>query len=101
MARQATPNLRIPALKEKKPRVIKTDVLLPEGSVAVYAGVHIARALSEVTADMSLYKGVRLAELLGAVYVQGKKDGARYAREELDKVWDQIPHRNPGKPRKR
>jgi hypothetical protein len=44
--------------------------------VKVYAGVRIGRALDEVTEDMTVYQGVRLYEVLEAVYNQGVKDGA-------------------------
>ncbi|QPC31691.1 hypothetical protein IS481_00445 [Caldimonas thermodepolymerans] len=53
---------------------------------------------------MTLYHGVRLSQVLEAVYTQGKKDGARTAFEELDKkireVHKAVPHKNPGKPKK-
>lgn len=53
--------------------------------VKVYAGVRIGRALDEVTEDMTVYQGVRLYEVLEAVYNQGVKDGAGQP--------------NPGRPR--
>lgn len=53
--------------------------------VKVYAGVKVGRALDEVTMDMTVYQGVRLYEILEAVYDQGFKDGAG------------LP--NPGRPR--
>lgn len=43
--------------------------------VPVYAGKKIGKALEEVEEDLTLYKGVRLAELFEAVYKQGLKDG--------------------------
>jgi hypothetical protein len=53
--------------------------------VPVYAGQKIGRALEEVQEDLSLYQGVRLAEVIEAVYKQGLKDGRG--------------DRNPGRPR--
>ncbi|MDF2916579.1 MAG: hypothetical protein K0S70_796 [Microbacterium sp.] len=53
--------------------------------IPVYAGVKVGRALDEVTEDMTVYQGVRLYEVLEAVYKQGLKDGAG------------LP--NPGRPR--
>lgn len=85
----------------KKPRVVKTVVPLPKGSVPVYFGARIAQALHEVTVDMTLYKGVRLGELLQAVYEQGKKDGARQVKDSFEHMMKQIPHRNPGQPKKK
>jgi hypothetical protein len=87
--------------KNKNPRSVKTLVPLSKGNVAVYAGLRVAHALHEVTADMDLYRGVRLAELLEAVYQQGKKDGARLVRDSFEGMMKQIPHLNPGQPRKR
>ena len=89
------------AKRSKRPRSVKTLIPLSKGSVAVYAGVRVAHALHEVTADMDFYRGVRLAELLEAVYQQGKKDGARLVRESFEGMMKQIPHLNPGQPRKR
>jgi hypothetical protein len=89
-----------PASKPKKPRIVKTLVPLPKGHVAVYFGKHVAEALHEVTVDMTLYKGVRLGQLLQAVYEQGRKDGARAVKESFDKMMKVIPYRNPGQPKK-
>ena len=88
-------------IKSKKLRVVKTLVPLPKGSVPVYFGTRIAQALHEVTVDMNLYKGVRLGELLQAVYEQGKKDGARQVKDSFEHMMKQIPHKNPGQPKKR
>jgi hypothetical protein len=86
--------------KPKKARVVKTLVPLPKGSVPVYFGSRIAEALHEVTVDLTLYKGVRLGQLLQAVYEQGKKDGARQVKETFDNMMKNIPHKNPGQPKK-
>jgi len=86
--------------KPKKPRVVKTLVPLPKGSVPVYFGTRIVQALREVTVDLTLYKGVRLGELLQAVYEQGKKDGARRVKDSFGHMMKQIPHKNPGQPKK-
>lgn len=53
--------------------------------VKVYAGKKLGRALDDVQEDMSLYQGVRLAQVIEAVYKQGVKDGSG--------------GRNPGRPR--
>lgn len=80
--------------------------LIPMGgtNVAVYASPRVSKALDEVTEDMTLYHGVRLAQVIEAVYKQGQKDGARNAIEHLDKlvgdVKKAVPHRNPGQPKK-
>ena len=87
-----------------KPRNVKNIIPLGSKEVAVYATPRVAKALEEVTEDMTLYHGVRLTQLMEAMYQQGKKDGAREAFSELDdklkEVKKAIPHRNPGKPKK-
>jgi hypothetical protein len=50
---------------------------------------------------MDVYKGVRLAQLLEAVYQQGKKDGAPAVRDSFDAMMKTIPHLNPGQPRRK
>lgn len=73
------------------------------GTVPVYAGVKIGRALDEVTEDMSFYHGVRLSEVMEAVYEQGRRDGRRQvfeASDELKKNPD-LAHAKVGRPRKR
>ena len=87
--------------KTKRPRSVKTLVPLSNGVVPVYAGVRVAHALHELTADMDVYKGVRLAQLLEAVYQQGKKDGARTVRDSFEAMMRGIPHLNPGQPRRK
>ncbi len=83
-----------------------TLVTLRSGnSVKVYASPKVRDALHEISGDMSLYQGVRLTTVLDAVYVQGKKDGARQVFEGIDegvaKVKRVIPHRAPGRPKKK
>jgi len=71
----------------------------------VYASPKVGDALREISKDMTLYEGVRLSEVLDAVYVQGKKDGARETFEGFDRsladVKKAIPHRTPGRPKKK
>lgn len=61
--------------------------------------VSTADALKEIEKDMGLYKGVRLHQVLEAVYNQGRKDGALKVFEGVDTMKRQIPHRPPGRPR--
>lgn len=88
-----------------KPRQVKNVVPLGDKEIAVYASQRVGKALAEITEDMSLFHGVRLQQILEAVYDQGQKDGARKTLEMLDgaieEVKDEVPHRNPGQPRKR
>lgn len=75
--------------------------LVGKEEISVYAGKPIREALFEVSRDMNLYHGVRLAQVLAAVYNQGKKDGARTVFERVDVLKAAISHRNPGQPRKK
>lgn len=69
--------------------------------VAVYTSPRAADALEEIVAKASLYEGVRLTQVMEAVYLQGKKDGAKAVFDRLDEVRRAIPHQRPGRPRKR
>lgn len=84
----------------KKPRTIRTNITLLDTSVAVYAGTKVAEALKEVTFDMDIYKGVRLSQVMDALYQQGKKDGARDVFDGVEEMKKKIKHRNPGQPKK-
>jgi hypothetical protein len=50
---------------------------------------------------MKLYKGVRLSQVLEAVYKQGMKDDARDVVHKLDDLKETISYRNPGQPKKK
>jgi hypothetical protein len=83
-----------------------TKVTMHSGvEVTVYASPRVQAALEEVTADLTIYKGVRLAQVLEAVYNQGRKDGARAAFDEVTRgvsaAQKAIPHRAPGRPKKK
>jgi hypothetical protein len=84
----------------KKPRTVRTNITLLDTSVAVYAGTKVSEALKEVTFDMDIYKGVRLSQVMDALYQQGKKDGARDVFDRVDAVKKEVKHRNPGQPKK-
>ena len=62
-----------------KPRNVKNVIPIGDKEVSVYASPKVSKALEEITNDMSLYHGVRLAQVMEALYEQGKKDGARNA----------------------
>lgn len=66
----------------------KIVLALPRsGKVSIYSNQRVLNALSEVQADLTLYKGVRLLQVMEAVYAQGKKDGRE---EALDAVEHQL-----------
>jgi hypothetical protein len=86
----------------KKPRYVLTVLpLAGNKKISVYAGRQIREALLEVSSRMTIYKGVRLSQLLEAFYIQGKKDGARSVFDKVDGLKGQISHRNPGAPAKK
>ena len=86
----------------KQPRYVLTVLpLAANKKISVYAGRQIREALSEVSSTMTIYKGVRLSQLLEAFYVQGKKDGARVVFDKVDGLKGLISHRNPGAPLKK
>lgn len=88
-------------IKKKVPRHQKIDINLPNQIVPVYAGAKILNALREVSMDMNLYQGVKFSQVLEAVYKQGRKDGAREVFDLIGGLQKTIPHRNPGKPKKK
>jgi hypothetical protein len=73
--------------------------------VSVYASKRTADALNEIEKDMALYHGVKLHQVLEAVYRQGVKDGRAEVFANIDKgVADAkkvLPFRRPGRPRRR
>lgn len=75
--------------------------LVGKDEISVYAGKPIREALLEISRDMTMYHGVRLAQVLAAVYNQGKKDGARDVFERVDVLKADVSHRNPGQPKKK
>lgn len=87
-----------------KGKYVRTDIQLVNEKISVYASPRLAHTFREVAYDMDMYKGVKLSQLLEAVYAQGRKDGARSAFESVSVAVDdakgQIPHRNPGQPKK-
>ncbi len=84
-------------------RYQKNLIPLGDKDIEVYATPKISAAFELVTEDMNLIKGVKLAQVLEAVYEQGKKDGARSAFDALsagmEAAQKAIPHKNPGKPK--
>jgi hypothetical protein len=105
MAKKIPSTTSLPTKKTTgKPRIVKNVIPVASGTVSVYATPRISKALKEITEDMTLYQGVRLSQILEAMYNQGKKDGDNDAFSELDKkvkeVKKVILRRNPGQPKK-
>jgi hypothetical protein len=88
-------------VSQRGPRAIA--VPLSDGTVTVYANVKVGNALEELTEDMTLYHGVRLAQVIEAVYAQGIRDGRRQVVEAIGTVTEsrELQYRNPGRPAKK
>ena len=83
----------------------KFKVNLPgHETLTLYAGARILSAFEEVIEDMTLYKGVRLEQVMKAVYEQGLKDGRREVIEQMDAKFkatkNEINYLPPGRPKK-
>ena len=82
------------------PKYKKLEVTLSTRPLTLYAGQKVAAALREVSTDMDLYRGVRLAEVMEAVYEQGMKDGRKEVIERVDAIKKQTNYLPPGRPKK-
>jgi hypothetical protein len=89
---------------KNRPKYKKFDVDLSSGKLTLYAGPKVLSALEEVTMGMNLYKGVRLSQVMKAVYEQGCKDGRREIIEEMDEKFKETKseanYLPPGRPKK-
>jgi hypothetical protein len=69
----------------------------------LYGSARLVEAVQDLVNRMRLYEGVKLAQIMEPVYLQGKKDGTREAFENVDKSLMQakktIPHNRPGGPK--
>jgi hypothetical protein len=87
------------------PRYKKLAIDGNNGSISIYASPRILKALSEATIELDFYQGVKLSEVMTAVYLQGKKDGRREVRAMLDDslgvIDKKLPSRLPGQPKKK
>jgi len=87
--------------RKSKPKYKRTDIELVTQTVPVYASPKVADALKEVSEDLTLYKGVRLAEVMEALFETGKKKGREEIFASIDGVKKLLPYRSPGQPRKK
>ncbi len=83
-------------------RTIKVQLQNTEASV--YTSPRVAKALEDILAATTVYEGVRIAQILEAVYKGGKKAGAREAFNELERgitaAKKQVDHAKPGRPKR-
>ncbi len=70
------------------------------GEIQIYAKPAHADALERIK-EMSAYDGIKMMALIAEVYRQGKKDGANSVFDSIDTIKKAIPHKNPGKPKKK
>jgi hypothetical protein len=86
-------------------RTVRLPVTAEPEDVAIRMSARRADALEKIVGEMSLFAGIKLLDLMEAAYVQGRKDGARAVFDQIDRnvsaVKRAIPHRAPGRPRKR
>lgn len=84
-------------------RTIK--VQLRKTEVSVYTSPNVASALEDVLAEANAYDGIKIGQIMEAVYLQGTKDGAFRAFGEVDRGVAEakklVPHKKPGRPRRR
>ncbi len=95
-----TDDIKGGALARRGYRTVHLPVKAEPGGVAIRMSSRRADALDKIVEDMSLYRGVKLADVMEAVYDQGRKDGARSVFDVLDGAKKEIPHRAPGRPKK-
>lgn len=81
-------------------RTVRLPVKAEEVEVPIRMSARRADALEKIVSDMSVFDGIKLLDIMDAVYNQGRKDGARSVFEEIENVRKIIPHRPPGRPRK-
>src|SRR5437016_4452660 len=87
--------------KKSRPKYKRTDIELANMTIAVYASPRVANALEELMDDMNLYKGVRLAQVMQAVFETGKKKGREEVFASIEGVKKELPYRPPGHPKKK
>ena len=88
-------------MTRSKSRYQKIDIDLSSRGVTLYVGSKVRSALEELTTDVTLYHGVRLREVMEAMYEQGLKDGRKEIIEKLEGIKTGVNYLPPGRPRKR
>jgi sulfate adenylyltransferase subunit 1 (EFTu-like GTPase family) len=76
-------------------------VQLKKEVVPVRASARVADALEELSADMDLYQGAKLHQVLESVDDQGVKNGRLEVFERFAEIQNELPHRPSGRPKKR
>jgi len=93
-----------PAKAKGAPRNKKNVISTTGKQIAIYASPKISKAM-EIIGEMTVFEGVKVLEVIEAAYSQGKKDGARDAFDHIQTgiaaAQKAVPHKNPGKPKKK
>lgn len=70
--------------------------------IKLYTSNNVAKAYHEVLEKLeTLYYGARLGLVFDAVRERGRRDGRAEVFEKLDALKQRLPHRLPGRPRRR
>ncbi len=89
----------------KKRGYTTVKVQLAQSQLTLYGSDKLVSALKAMTADMTLYQGVKFQALLEAVYEQGKKDGRGEVYNQVEKdlkdAQKALPYKRPGRPKKK
>lgn len=75
--------------------------VIPGKKITLYAGKQRVASALEALSELDLYKGAKLIDLIETAYEQGKKDGASNVIAQFEKMAKQIPHKNPGRPKRK
>lgn len=80
-------------------------VNIGKSELVLYGGAKLISAINDIINKASLYEGVKLSQIMEAIYIQGRKDGARDAFDSIDRGIIEskklIPHNRPGRPKKK
>lgn len=82
-------------------RTVRLPIKAPAEQVPVRMSPRRADALEKIIGEMSLFDGVKLLDIMEAIYVQGAKDGAWQTFQEYEKDYlamKKAVRRPPGRP---
>jgi hypothetical protein len=86
---------------KKNGKFSKLKVSLATQELTIYAGAKVLNAIDEISKNMTVYEGVRVSQLLEAVYKQGPKDGRKEVIDGFMTIEAKLNYLPPGKPKKK
>lgn len=87
---------------KNKAKYIKIQYKLPQaGDIVLYNSPAIKNALDHVSADMDLYKSVKLGMVLEAMFEAGAKAGRAEVIGKLNQIESETNYLPPGQPKKK